>query len=307
MGAPGPSDVAVRLVRLRASDGHELDALRYDTDASSTIGVLHVHGKGASFLTGPSRFLPARWPGVTHLALNMRFRDLAFTDAEGAPWAAAGAVPARGGYWERIADGPLDLGAGVQYLKDIGCRHVVIVGHSSGGFYTARYSAQDPDGIAARVFIGPLTSNRTAFPRWFGSDDAREAALENARSLVEAGRGHELIPLSTWYYAVSAASLLERAAEPEGIWLEAVNANPSPTLLVWGSREDRGPLWSDLFERFTMAHRRIAVVEGAEHHFVNHEDELTGIIRSFIEGLDLHEKPDERSPTIQASAALDTT
>ncbi len=278
-------EIAVRLVRLRARDGARIDALRYD-EGPSPVGVLHVHGKGSSFLTGPSRFLPPRWPGVTHLALNMRFRDLAFTDAEGSPWAAAGAVPAGGGYWERIADGPLDLEAGVEHLRDFGCRHIVIVGHSSGGFYTARYAAADP-AIAARVLIGPLTGNRTAFRRWFGSDEKRDLALEQATAMVAQGRGHELIPLSTWYYGVSATSLLERANEPDGIWLESINANPSPTLLVWGSLEDRDALWRELFEEFMMPRKELAVIEGAEHHFVRFEDELASSVRSFVDGLGL--------------------
>lgn len=276
----------VRLVRLRASDGVEIDALRYDDGGPSATGVLHVHGKGSSFLTGPSRFLPPRWPGVTHLALNMRFRDLAFTDAEGSPWAAAGAVPAGGGYWERIADGPLDLEAGTRHLRAFGCRHIVIVGHSSGGFYTARYGAEDAD-IAARVLIGPLTGNRTAFARWFGSEDQRDLALNRAKVMVEGGRGHELIPLPTWYYAISAASLLERASEPDGVWLDSMNANPSPALLVWGGLEDRDALWRGLFEEFTMEQKEAVVIPGAEHHFIRYEDELVEVIRTFIEGLDL--------------------
>lgn len=282
------TDVAltVRLVRLQTSDGIAIDGLRYDDGCPSEIGVLHVHGKGSSFLTGPSRFVPPRWPGVTHLALNMRFRDLAFTDAEGSPWAAAGAVPAGGGYWERISDGPLDLAAGARHLREFGCHHIVVVGHSSGGFYTARYGAQDQD-IAARVLIGPLTGNRTAFSRWFGSDGQRDLALERAKAMVDDGRGHELIPLSTWYYAVSATSLLERASEPEGIWLESMNANPSPTLLVWGGLEDRDALWRGLFEGFTMARKEMKVIEGAEHHFVRYEDELVNVIRNFVDGLDL--------------------
>jgi pimeloyl-ACP methyl ester carboxylesterase len=277
--------VAVRLVRLQARDGVGIDALRYGDEAHS-VGVLHVHGKGSSFLTGPSRFLPPRWPGVTHLALNMRFRDLAFTDAEGSPWAAAGSVPAGGGYWERIADGPLDLEAGVDHLRAFGCDHIVIVGHSSGGFYTARYAAGDP-AIAARVLIGPLTGNRTAFHRWFGSDEKRDLALDQARAMVEDGRGHELIPLSTWYYGVSATSLLERAGEADGIWLESMNANPSPTLLVWGGLEDRDALWRDLFEQFTVEKKELAVIKGAEHHFVRFEDELADTVRRFVDGLEL--------------------
>lgn len=278
--------VAVRLVRLQASDGVQIDALRYDDGGPSALGVMHVHGKGSSFLTGPSRFLPPRWPGVTHLALNMRFRDLAFTDADGSPWAAAGAVPAGGGYWEQIADGPLDLEAGVAHLRSFGCRHIVIVGHSSGGFYTAQYAAKDPD-IAARVLIGPLTGNRTAFQRWFGSDEKQNLALEQARTMVANGRGHELIPLATWYYAVSATSLLERASEPDGVWIDSVNKNSSPALLVWGSLEDRDALWRELFEQFAMERKELAVIEGAEHHFVRFEDELAEVVRSFVDRLGL--------------------
>jgi pimeloyl-ACP methyl ester carboxylesterase len=274
----------VKLVRLHADDGQFLDALRYDAaDRSCTTAVIHLHGKGSSFLGGPGRFMPPLWPEVTHLALNMRCRDLAWTNAElPSPDFTEGDVPVAGGMWESIADGHRDVAAAVEHLFALGHTHVFLAGHSSGGFYTADYCARDPR-IAGRIFISPLTGNGTAIKVWFPEADSRAAAVVRAEQMVAEGRGHHLLVLPSWFYAMSARSFLERAAEPDGVWLEAVNRSTAPALMVWGSAESRHDLWHDLTQRFTAPIAREAVIEGAEHHFVGDEQELTDIARRFVD------------------------
>ena len=70
-----PVAVATELVELRRDDGRPIDALWYGADGAR-LGMLHVHGKGSSVLSGPSRFLPPLLPGIgpppvsyTHLTL----------------------------------------------------------------------------------------------------------------------------------------------------------------------------------------------------------------------------------------------
>lgn len=276
----------VRLDVLQTVDGPSLDALVYEAaDGVGDVGVVHLHGKGSSFLGGPGRFVPPRLPGVTHLALNMRFRDLAYTRTEvPSDDFTVGEVPVGGGCWEAIAEGHHDVAAAVAHLRAMGVRKVVVAGHSSGGFYTADYGPRDED-LAGRIFISPLTGNRTALPVWFPEGAQLQAALDQATAMVEEGSGHHLIPLPTWYYAISARSLLERAAEPEGVWLDAVNRSDSPVLMVWGGDESRDGLWRTLFNSMTVRQREMAVIPGAEHHFVGFEDALAQTIGRFIEQL----------------------
>lgn len=274
----------VKLVRLHADDGQFLDALRYDaSEGTCTTAIVHLHGKGSSFLGGPGRFMPPLWPQVTHLALNMRCRDLAWTNAElPSPDFTEGDVPVAGGMWESIADGHRDVAAAVDYLFEHGHTDVFIAGHSSGGFYTADYCARDPR-IAGRIFISTLTGNGTAIQVWFPDPDSRALAVARAEQMVADGRGHHLLVLPSWFYAMSARSFLERAVEPDGVWLDAVNRSQAPALMVWGAAESRDELWRGLTEQFTAPFTRKVVIEGAEHHFVGSEQELTDIARRFVD------------------------
>jgi hypothetical protein len=221
-----PARVGVELVELCRDDGHPIDALWYPAD-EPRVGVLHVHGKGSSVLSGPSRFLPPLLPGIAHLAVNMRCHDLAYTVGTD-DWAVDG------GMWEDLSTGHLDLAAGVAHLRARGVEQVVVSGHSSGGFYAADLMPRDA-GIAAWVLLSPLTTNKNPLPLWWPDPADRDRAVALARAMVAEGRGRDLIPVSGWFHAISAASLVQRLEEPDGVWLENVGHATAPVLMAWGT------------------------------------------------------------------------
>jgi hypothetical protein len=269
-----PSRVSTELVELRRADGHPLDALWYD-GADRRVGLLHVHGKGSSLLSGPSRVLPPLLPGVPHLALNMRCHDLAYTVGT-EDYAVAG------GMWEDLASGHLDLAAGIAHLRDRGVEEVVVAGHSSGGWYAAD-SMPRGTGVAAWLLLSPLTSNRNPFSWWWPEPGQLEQAAATARSLVAEGRGDALIPVDGWFCAISAATLVQRLAEPDGLWLANVRSAGAPVLLAWGDAEPRGPLWADLFAEFAGPRDRSVVLPGAGHYYRGHETALAGAVAGFLQ------------------------
>lgn len=268
-----PARVAVELVELRRDDGHPIDALWYPAD-DPRVAVLHVHGKGSSVLSGPSRFLPPLLPGIAHLAVNMRCHDLAYTVGTD-DWAVDG------GMWEDLSTGHLDLAAGVAHLRERGVEQVVVSGHSSGGFYAADLMPRDA-GIAAWVLLSPLTTNKNPFPLWWPDPEDRDRAAALARAMVAEGRGRDLIPVSGWYQAISAASLVQRLEEPDGVWLESVAHATSPVLMAWGDAEPRHALWDDLFRRFARGADRRLVLAGADHYYRGQERDLAAAIADFL-------------------------
>ena len=275
-------EIDTKLLQLEAEDGRSLDALLYPGLEEPTVGILHLHGKGGSLLGGPGRFVPPRWPAVTHLSLNMRFHDLAYTRMDlPSPDFTVGQVPVDGGYWETIADGHIDVAAGVAALRARGCEHIFLTGHSSGGFYTADYCRRDPE-ITGRILLSPLTANRTALPVWFPADADLRAALDEAREFVRRGDPDRLLVLDSWYYAIAARSLLERADEPDGVWLEAMNQSNAPVLFLWGGLESRDTHWREQFEALTSPHKQTVVIPGMEHNFVGFEQEVTDAIQGFV-------------------------
>lgn len=273
-----------QLVGVAADDGRELEGLLYESDERPVASLLHLHGKGGNCYSGAARFLPRlmRDLPVRHLALNMRCHDLGYTRADlRYDDFHEGSARTDGGWWEQVSVGPLDVAAGVRALRECGPEPVFIAGHSSGGFYAATYCRDDP-GIAGRILLSPLTDNRRPLPMWFGDGQGLAAAVERARELSDAGRGHEVIPLPTWYYGISADSLIERAAEEDSVWLRAMQASDAPVLFLWGGAESRDPLWRSLFEQLSAPDKELVVVDGADHNYVGHEESVTRAVSAFL-------------------------
>lgn len=245
-----------------------------------------MHGKGSSVLSGPSRFLPPLLPGIAHLAVNMRCHDLAYT-------VGTDDFAVDGGMWEDLGTGHQDLEAGVAHLRERGVEQIVVCGHSSGGFYTADLVPR-VDGVAAWILLSPLTTNRNPFPLWWPDPADQERAVEQARALAASGRSRDLIPVPGWFHAISAGSLLQRIAEPDGVWLLGMRQAAAPVLMAWGDAEPRHRLWEELFDAFAGPVDRKVVLPGAGHYYRGQEGELAAAVADFLrESLGAGEHPEE--------------
>jgi hypothetical protein len=268
-----PGRVGVELVELRRADGHPIDAFWYGA-VDARIGMLHVHGKGSSILSGPARFLPPLLPGMAHLAVNMRCHDLGYT-------VGTDDFAVDGGMWEDLAAGHQDLEAGVAHLRERGVEQVVVCGHSSGGFYAADLMPR-VEGVAAWVLLSPLTTNRNPFALWWPDPAEQARAVGQARALAAAGRGRDLIPVPGWFHAISAGSLLQRIAEPDGVWLSDLRHAAAPVLMAWGDAEPRHAHWLEMFAAFAGPRDRQVVLPGAGHYYRGQEPDLAAAVAGFL-------------------------
>lgn len=274
----------VELVRFENAAGEPLDGALYLPEGRTRAAAVLVHGKGGNFYSGPSCALPPHLAagGVATLACNMVCHDLAYSRPDDGG-AAPGTPPqANGGMWERISEGHHDLAAAASSLLGaVGDLPLVVIGHSSGGFYAVQYLAHHPE-PAAVVLLSPLTGNRTAFRWWFSSPAEEDELLAEARRLVAAGEGHRLLPLPSWYYAISASSLVERAAE-DGSGFDASLSRMRGALCIgWGSTEDRVPLWRSALERSGASSKHSFELLGAAHDYVGFETELGSEVVGFL-------------------------
>jgi pimeloyl-ACP methyl ester carboxylesterase len=275
---------SLRVVDVQAADGRRLDGLLGCPPGAVVASVVVLHGKGGNCMSGPSRvLLEGLSDAFRVLSLNMRCHDLAYTrqDLPGVDFHAGDPSLPDGGAWEDLAAGPLDVAAGVGFLRDAGPEPVFVAGHSSGGFHAAQYAASD-GALAGRVLLSPLLSNRRPLAHWFPSAEQEASALRTAQLMVDQGKGDLLLPLDAWYYAISARSLLERAAEPPGTWLDAVNRSTVPTLMLWGGAESRAGEWAETFERIEAPDRRPVILPGAEHNYIGHEEALVAAVGEFM-------------------------
>ena len=91
--------------------------------------------------------------------------------------------------------------------------------------------------------------------------------------MVEDGLGYLLLPLPTWYFAISAASLVERADEPENIWIDWMPSIEVPLLMFYGDAEvDDVPIWHAGYTRSPSTSKRLVVLPGADHSYLGSEE-----------------------------------
>lgn len=275
----------VDLVDFRATDGFLLDGLLYSPKAGATTAVVLIHGKTGDFLGGPPRFLPlplAR-AGYASFAVNMRVHSLGYLRGD-MPFGNFDnfVFNMAGGAWEKLEDGHKDLGGAVVYLRGLGYRKIALAGHSSGGFYAGDYAGRDPD-LAGLILFSPLTTNKFALGAWFKSPNELEEMRKKAETMVAAGQGHLLLPLPTWYYAISAATFLDRLAERPGWWDEHVARHQIPTLMLYADRESRVAEWEQKFRDVIKTPRKeIVCIKNSEHMYLGHEDEVASAVIAFL-------------------------
>lgn len=285
------SELDVRLARVETGDGAHVDLAVHPPEVrpDTSVAVVHVHGKGGNFYGLPFRPLAPRMErlGAVHVSVNMRSHDLGYTrtDVPSADSVVTRDVAVGGGWWEDLDVGHHDVAAAVDHLRDLGAKDVFVVGHSAGGFYAADYAARNPGAVRGIVMLSPLTSNKTNLKMWFPEPGQQERTLELARRMVEAGHGHRIIPLDAWYYGVSARTLLQRAAEPDGVWVRNLDAAGCPVLVMWGSMESRGPLFRDLVAELGTADKAVVEIPGCEHNYIGFEDDAAVHTMEFIERL----------------------
>ncbi len=274
-----------RLLRLTTGGGEPLDAALIEPGRGNAVAaIVHLHGKGGNFYTGPGRFIADRTrdDAIAHLLLNMRCHDLGYTryDVQSPDFMSAD-VPVSGGYWEQISAGHEDVAAAVAFLRSRGYGKVFVSGHSSGGYYAVDYAGRG-NAVAGLILLSPLTTNRTALARWFPGDGELDAALALARQMIDDGRGSRLISLSSWYYAISARSLVERAADPVHAWEDSLASLTCPVLMVWGEDESRDALWAGIAGRAARPGLRTMSLPGCEHHFIGFEDGVARAVAEFV-------------------------
>ncbi|MBI3089881.1 MAG: alpha/beta hydrolase [Candidatus Tectomicrobia bacterium] len=273
------------LFTLRTEDGVTIDGalfvpLRVEAIATA---VLIVHGKTSNFYSGLGRTLPPLLAndGISSFSINLRCHDLGYARPDLRGSVSPDAFTMAGGAWERLEDGHKDIKAGVELLRQLGYSQIVLCGHSSGGYYAVDYLSRSNQ-VAALVLLSPLTTTKTALSFWFESEEERQAARRQAEALVAEGRGHHLLPLPSWYWAISAASLLDRFHERQGWFDDALAKVRLPTLWLAGSMESRLELWRRSCERLPSIAKQFTVIDGADHHYSGRERSVYEALREFI-------------------------
>ncbi|XP_050366792.1 uncharacterized protein LOC126785214 isoform X1 [Argentina anserina] len=173
------------------------------------------------------------------------------------------------GNYRREAD---DLRAVVQHF--LGCHYAItaIVGHSKGGNAVILYGAKYRDVPLVVNISGRFNLERGIEGR-LGKDYLQRIKQDGFID-VKNKRG-------TFQYRVTQESLLERLRIDMRAACLSIDQN-SRVLTVHGSK-DKTVLVEDAYEfnKFIPNHK-LYIVEGADHEFTSHQNELASIVSSFI-------------------------
>ncbi len=267
------------LITFHAADGCELDGLTYEPDhGGDGRAALLVHGKTMNFYTGPARILPPYLVerGFSCLAMNRRGHDLGGIRDSRASY---------GGAWERFGDSQLDIAAGMAELHRRGHRWVALIGHSFGGIAAAVYAAGQPDEVAALGLCsagsgGPDYLRQSSRRGMLAGERHDEVAAE-ARRLVQAGRGQELLSLQGWWYAITAESFLD-LSENVPSTVENARRATCPVLALRGSEEPSDVYPAEAVAEAVGPRGRLVVLQGSDHFYNGKQAEFAEAVCDWL-------------------------
>lgn len=277
------------LVSMETEDGIVLHGALYEAPAAKETAVIIQHGAAMNFYTGMGRFLPARFlqGGYSSLSANNRGHDFGTAPDNDKK-------PVIGLMRDSFKDCVKDLRVLIAFMKGRGYRSLVLLGHSQAipKIVYAQNQAQFPE-VKGLILVSPPPSV-TQMMRYLATDDFYERGLFKARELSDLGMGDQLIVLKgrgTMPWIFTARTFLDfygpnTPADTE----ELVREVYCPMLLSRGS-QDFPPVSQELLQRIknNSAHpnkTQIVEVAGADHFYLNYENELGGIILDWLEMLE---------------------
>ncbi|MCI3950933.1 MAG: hypothetical protein K0R53_430 [Burkholderiales bacterium] len=255
-----------------------LDGAYYAPDGGARAGaVLIFHGNTMNFYVGAARFLPPVLTrlGFACLAFNRRGHDILSTRASRI---------AEGGAFQFTRDAIEDNRTAARWLAARGFPQPVVIGHSNGGMLGVQHVVDHPRTPALVLLSAGRGGERAGVAggteRLFAVDRLEELT-QNARKLVDAGRGRELMFLPGWWYVISAESFLDRIKTvPDTIGLAPKIT--CPVLAIRGDREDVDRYPAEEFQRAAGGPCTVEIIADCDHFYNGREDRVTEIVSSWL-------------------------
>ncbi|MPZ73634.1 MAG: alpha/beta fold hydrolase [Nitriliruptorales bacterium] len=258
--------------------GCSLDGIWYETPTPARGGVVLAHGNTMNLAVGAPRFLPpALVPlGFDCLAYNRRSHDILSTrDSR---------VPVGGAFQTAAADAE-DTAAAAAFMAARAHPAPILIGHSNGGMLTAAFASGRGD-LSAVVLLSAHRGGRDilavscAAGHLAGPDLDRVTA--EARRLVAAGRGDELMLLSGWWYVTSAGSFVDRLENTPDL-LESAAGITCPVLFVVGDQEPPDIYPAHDFAAAAAGPCDVVIVDDCDHFYRGREDTVAGIVAEWLD------------------------
>src|SRR4030095_11321646 len=239
--------------------------------------ALLLHGNTMNFFTGAPRFLPPVLTrmGLACLAFNRRGHDiLGIRDSRAAEGAALQT------YAEAVDDNRI----AAAWLAVRGFPEPVVIGHSNGGTLAVQHVAHHPRTPALALLsahcgggeMGPRASRAGLLAK-----DRLEEFIRISRTMVNEGRGRELMLLPGWWYVTSAASFVDALENCPDV-LQLAPRIGCPALYLRGDREPRELYPAEAFAGRAAGRCDVEIVPDCDHFYAGREDAVSTIVCSWL-------------------------
>lgn len=239
--------------------------------------ALLFHGNTMNFYSGAPRFLPPRLAelGLASLAFNRRGHDiLAIRDSRAAEGAA----------YQSVGEAIADNGFAARWLAERGFPQPVVIGHSNGGMLAVQHVA---DHVETRALVlrsahcGGANMLPLASRAGLLACDRLQELTAQARALVAAGKGRELMLLPGWWYASSAASFLDLANCPDILALAP--RVTCPVLYIRGDAESPELYPAEEFQRRCAGRCTVEIVPECDHFYRGRETAVADLVCRWLQ------------------------
>jgi pimeloyl-ACP methyl ester carboxylesterase len=261
-----------------ATDTTPLDGAFHQPDQGRAAhGVLLFHGNTMNFYVGAPRFLPPVLTplGFACLAFNRRGHDIL---------GIRNAFTAEGAAFQLTREGIADNNFAAAWMASHGHAAPVVIGHSNGGMLGVQHVCDHPE-TPALVLLSAHRGGKSAFEfqrkRGILAGNRVDEVLEQARALVAAGRGKELMLLPGWWFVISAESYVDRMTQMPDI-LELAPNIKCPVLYIRGDQEPEAAIPAEEFRARAGGRCDVEVISDCDHFYVGREDTVCRIVASWL-------------------------
>jgi pimeloyl-ACP methyl ester carboxylesterase len=217
--------------------------------------------------------------GITSLSMNL---SLGLSDRRGEYDCA---TP----HTHKHTDAIAEVGVWMDWLKQQGVKKVSVMGHSRGGNQIAWYvSEKDSDSINKVILLAPATGEQQSgkeYQEKYGKP--LNSVLKNAKDMVKAGKGKEMMKDTDFIYCEKAQVTAEAFVDyydvkPKFDTPTVLKSIKKPTLVIVGSEDTVVPELPKRLEAIKgQKNVTITTIDGGDHFFVDlaNEDVATAVAK----------------------------
>ena len=253
-------------------------ALHLPDGPATACAVLLFHGNTMNFYTGAPRFLPPALTamGYACLAFNRRGHDiLAIRDSRAAEGAA----------FQLTREGVEDNVIAARWMAAHGFPAPVVIGHSNGGMLAVPHVVDHPKTPALILLSahggGPDGVRRSSQAGLMAADRLEEITAQ-AKALVAAGRGRELMLMPGWWYVITAESFLDRCTEMPDVLALAPRVT-CPVLFLRGDQESAQHYPAEAFRARASGPCEVDVIPNCDHFYRGREDAVIERVTAWLQ------------------------